>query len=180
MNTRACVLWLSALTAFAGPASAEVRAVSDAGFEIASSAEVAASPAAVYAMIVAPGRWWISAHSYSGDARNLTIDARAGGCFCEALPAKAGEPQGSVEHARVVFASPGKLLRLSGALGPLQAEAVTGTLTFALTPTPQGTRIDMSYVVGGYVRSGAKPLAPMVDMVMGQQLAALKKALDAR
>lgn len=110
----------------------------------------------------------------------MTIDARAGGCFCEAVPAKAGEGAGSIEHARVVYAQPGKLLRLSGGLGPLQAEAAVGTFTFALTPTPKGTRLEMSYIAGGYIRSGAKQLAPLVDMVMGQQIAALKKAAETR
>ncbi len=170
----------SVVLAFAGPAPGEVRSASDAGFEVTSVVDVAASPDAVYSLIVTPGRWWDSAHTYSGDARNMAMEPRAGGCFCETVPAKAGQPQGTVEHARVIYAQPGKLLRLSGALGPLQAEAVTGTLTFSLAPTAQGTRVELGYVVGGYVRSGAKALAPAVDSVLGQQLAGLKRAAEAR
>ena len=49
------------------------------------------------------------------DAKNLSIDARPGGCFCEKLP-----NGGGVEHARVVYVAPREVLRLSGALGPLQ------------------------------------------------------------
>lgn len=53
---------------------------------------------------------------------------------------------------------------MTGALGPLQAEAVTGTLTFRLDPeTDKTTRIPLEYVVGGYVRAGADTLAPKVD-----------------
>lgn len=167
----------SALCAVAGQATAEVRSATDAGFEVASSAEIAAPPEAVYALITTPSRWWDGAHTYSGDARNMTIDAKAGGCFCEVVPSKVGD--GSIEHARVVYAQPGKLLRLSGALGPLQAEAAVGTLTFTLKPTAKGTQVDMSYVAGGYLRMGSKVIAPGVDMVMGQQIAALKKAAEA-
>ena len=43
------------------------------------------------------GRWWNPEHSYSGVAANFSIDARAGGCFCERLK------DGSVAHMTVVF-----------------------------------------------------------------------------
>lgn len=159
----------------AGAASAEVKSSTSGGFEVASSVSVAAPPATVYAAITEPARWWDAAHSYSGDAKNLTIVARPGGCFCETLP-----NGGGVEHGRVVMAMPGKLLRIRGALGPLQGEAVVGTLTFDLKPDGQGTAISMSYVVGGYVRGGSEALAPMVDQVMSAQIARLKAVLDAK
>jgi uncharacterized protein YndB with AHSA1/START domain len=163
----------AAIASGASAASAEVRSSSDTGFEVASTMRVAASPADVYATIAAPGRWWSSAHTYSGDAKNLTIDARPGGCFCEALP-----DGGGVEHGRVILAMPGRMLRIRGALGPLQGEAVVGTLTFELKPDGKQTSLTMSYVVGGYVRGGAGALALPVDQVMVEQIARLKAVLD--
>ncbi|MEK7342794.1 MAG: SRPBCC family protein [Pseudomonadota bacterium] len=164
--------------AMAVPAHAAVTASSDAGFVSENKVEIAADPAAVYALITAPGRWWNDAHTYSGDSANMTIDARAGGCFCEAIPAKSGAA-GSVEHGRVVYAVPGKQLRLSAALGPLQSEAVVGTLDLTITPSGNGVKVVMTYVVGGYVRGGTAKLAPIVDQVLAEQLAGLKRAGEA-
>ncbi len=157
----------------ATPAAADVKAVSDAGFVVEHSVLINASRAQVYAAVVVPSRWWNGSHSWSGSAANMTIDPLAGGCFCEALPAN----KGSVEHGRVVFADPGKMFRLSAALGPLQGEAVTGTLTFKLDPGPVGdtTRLTVTYVVGGYVRSGVRGFAAPVDGVIGEQVGRLAK-----
>lgn len=174
------ILTLAALV-WPGAGLATVTTQQQDGFAIEQGIDVVADPAAVYALLQQPGRWWSSDHSYSGDARNMTLDARIGGCFCETLPAKDGLAAGSVEHARVVYAAPARTLRLVGSLGPLQAEAVTGTLTFALKPQEAGgTRIAMTYIVGGYVRGGADKLASAVDMVLGQQLQGLKREADAR
>jgi uncharacterized protein YndB with AHSA1/START domain len=162
------------------PAHGAVTSSSDVGFAIESSVNVAASPDVVYDLLTMPSRWWSSAHTYSGSAAYLTLDAKAGGCFCEALPAKDGKRAGSVEHARVIHAAPGQMLRLTGALGPLQTEAVVGTLTFSLAAAGSGTRITMSYVVGGYLRAGAARTAPLVDQVLDEQLQGLARAADAR
>jgi uncharacterized protein YndB with AHSA1/START domain len=118
----------------------------------------------VYQLLVKPQRWWDGAHTYSGAATNLRMDARAGGCFCE----KVG--RGSVEHGRVIYADPGKLLRLDAALGPLQEMAVTGVLTFKLEPDAGGTRITMTYRVAGAMSMKGGKLAPLVDQVMTGQL----------
>lgn len=156
----------------ATPATAEVKAVSDAGFAIEHEATIAAPPLEVFAMLRAPAKWWSKDHSWSGDSANLWMDAQAGGCFCEMLRAATPADSGSVEHARIIFAHPGKMLRMTGALGPLQGEAATGTLTFALSPAGAGgTKIVMTYVVGGYARMGMTAIAPAVDSVLGAQLA---------
>lgn len=153
------------------PAGAEVKEASDAGFTVNQVQTIAASPDKVWAALVTPGRWWSSAHSWSGDAKNLSIDPRAGGCFCERW---AG---GEAEHARVVQAVKGKLLRLSGALGPLQGEALTGTLSFTLAPEGAGTKISVDYVVGGHARFGLRDVAPAVDGVLGEQVGRLAALL---
>lgn len=164
--------------ALSSPAFAEVRTATDAGFDIAATVEIGAPPSDVYAVLVTPSRWWNSAHTYSGDAANLRLDREAGGCFCEALPDETAS--GSVEHARVIFARPGKSLRLSGALGPLQNEAAIGTLTFVLKPMGRATSVTMTYLVGGYIRGGAAALALPVDSVMVDQLQRLRSAAEKR
>lgn len=161
--------------AYAGPASAEVKSVTDIGFEVTRTVRVEADAARAYAMLGRPGQWWSSAHTYSGDARNMTMVLRAGGCFCEAIP----KDRATIEHGRVLYARPGNTLRLSAALGPLQSEGVAGALSWTLKPLPQGgTEIVQNYVAGGYFRQGAKVLAPLVDMVMSEQLDRLKIVLD--
>lgn len=167
------------------PVSATVLTSDESGFVSEASAELPLPPEEAYALVATPARWWNGEHSYSGDARNLTIEARAGGCFCEILPAVNGKPAGSVEHGRVLFAMSGETLRISGALGPLQAQAAMGTLTFSFAPSGTGTgtgrstKVTMRYVVGGYMEGGATKLAPAVDMVLGQQLQGLSKAAGA-
>jgi hypothetical protein len=78
---------------------------------------------------------------------------------------------------RVIHVAPGRMLRLSGGLGPLQGEAAHGTLTITLAPTAGGTSIKFTYVVGGYMRMKPAQLAPAVDSVLGAQLAGLAARL---
>ena len=176
-----CLLTLAGgLTLTTQSAAAEVVASSEAGFVVRETAEVPAAPAATWAALVAPQNWWNKAHTFSGDSANLYLDAQGGGCFCEKLPLKDGAPGtrgGSVAHMRVVYADPGKALRMVGALGPLQSEALTGTLTITLKPGGAGTRIVMEYVVGGYMRYKTDEIAPAVDKVLAEQLAGLAASL---
>ncbi len=159
----------------ASPAAAEVVESSPAGFVVSSSADIAAAPLDIWTVLRSPARWWSAEHSWSGDAANFWLDAQAGGCFCETLPGDA-TTRGSVRHATIIYAKPGEMLRLSGALGPLQGEAVTGTLSIALVPEGAGTRVQFEYVVGGYARADLEALAPVVDAVIAQQLRGLKAA----
>ena len=164
----------------AQPAFAEVVASSESGFVIRETAEVPADPAQTWQTLIAPQTWWNKAHTFSGDAANLYLDAQGGGCFCEKLPLKDGAPgtrAGSVAHMRVIYADPGKALRMEGSLGPLQSEALTGTLTITLKPGGVGTRIVMEYVVGGYMRYKADEIVPAVDKVLAEQIAGLAASL---
>jgi uncharacterized protein YndB with AHSA1/START domain len=159
----------------AAPANAAVVADNAAGFAIEHEVVIGASPDRVYAALGHPSAWWSSRHSWSGSASNLSLDLRPGGCFCERLPGGGG----GVEHARVVMAWPGKLLRLSGALGPLQAEALTGTMTWELKPAAPGTSVKLTYVVAGFMRTGRTALPAAVDGVLREQLAGLKRFVEA-
>ncbi len=159
------------------PAQAKVIDQSDIGFTVAHTAQVAAAPEDVWKMLRLPDKWWSKEHSWSGDAANFWLDSQAGGCFCEKLPGEAGVPMGSVQHAPIIFAKPNEMMRLSGGFGPLQSEAVTGTLTIQIKKTATGSAIRFDYVVGGYMRFKVADVAPAVDKVLGEQLIGLAKAL---
>jgi len=80
----------------------------------------------------------------------------------------------------VVDIQPGKSVRLSGALGPLQAEGVDGSLTWTIKAAEQGVTIIQSYVVGGYFRDGAAKWAPLVDGMLREQLMRNKSFVETR
>jgi len=179
---RSAFIAIAALgSCLAQPAAAEVTQASPEGFATLSTATVAADPEAVWAALVEPARWWNGDHSWSADAANLSLDPRAGGCFCERVPGIAGFSDGSAEHMRVINIIPGLQLRMRGALGPLQGEALDGVLTIELNPATggaEGTEIRFAYVVGGYARFPLEQVAPAVDGVITEQLGRLANLLD--
>lgn len=158
----------------AAPASASVAAATDTAFVVEQKLAIAAPPARVWDALVHIGGWWEGAHSYSGDAANMTIDPRPGGCWCE----KVGN--GGVEHMRVIYVAPGSTLRLAGGLGPLQAVPVNGVLTIEIKPAGTGSEVAVTYGASGYMPGGLGAVAPMVDAVLGAQWAALKRAAEAK
>ena len=136
---------------------------------------VAAAPGKVWTALVNVAGWWDAEHSYSGKAANLSLDARAGGCFCEKL-----DGGGGVEHMRVVFVMPGRLLRMTGSLGPLQDSGASGALTFDLAERNGRTELTMTYTVGGYFRGGLQSVAAAVDGVLGSQVKRLQNHAEGR
>ena len=162
------------LAATTTPAAADVVKAEATGFVVEKTVTIDATPDTVWETLRAPQRWWSKEHTWSGDSANLYIDSQATGCFCEKLPGR-----GSVQHARLIFVDKGKMLRMEGAFGPLQGEAVVATLTFELTPDgDKATKVKMTYVAGGYSPTGFDKLAPAVDGVMGAQLDGLKAAAE--
>jgi uncharacterized protein YndB with AHSA1/START domain len=172
---RSTVLMVSIVCAMlAAPLRGEVVETSAAGFSVRNAAAISASPTAVYtALTDKVGGWWDPVHTFSHDAGNLTLDAKPGGCFCERFP-----DGGGVQHMTVVYASPGKLLRLRGAIGPLQEAAVTGTMTWNLSQSSGGTAVELIYTVGGFRVGGFRDLPTVVDGVLRGQLARLKAFVE--
>lgn len=157
----------------AGRAGADVVDSGSSGFTVRTVVEIQALPNSVYESITGGvGKWWVSSHTWSGSSANLSIDARPGGCFCEALPG------GGVRHMTVVYADRGKLLRMNGSLGPLQSMAVTGVLTFELSEKAGRTVLVATYAVGGYAKEGLAPLAVPVDGVIRAQVTSLKTFIE--
>ena len=164
---------LALALALASGAKAEVLSSNANGFEVREMAHVAVKPESVYAAIISPSHWWDSAHTFSKSAKNLTFEARAGGCWCETLP-----DGGSVEHLIVVLAMPGKMLRLRGPLGPLQGMGVDAALTWKITAGATGSDVELSYAVGGYAKDGLDKLGGPVDQVLGEQVQRLKQFIE--
>jgi hypothetical protein len=141
--------------------------------EISFQLHVTTNAAGAYAAVTHPEKWWNGEHSYSGDASNMTLEAAAGGCWCEKLPAG-----GSVQHMRVIAAIPGALLRLSGGLGPLQAQPMTGVMSWSFKDDPAGgSVIDLKYrLAGSSDLPGNWPQA--VNGVLGGQMQRLQNLLN--
>ena len=172
---RSSIVTLAILFAIlTAPLRGDVIESTAAGFLVRNTAAINAPPATVYtALTEGVGGWWDPVHTFSRDARNLSVDAKPGGCFCERLP-----DGGGVEHMRVVYASPGKLLRLSGAIGPLQEAALAGTMTWNLSPAGGGTTVELIYAVGGFRAGGFRDIPTVVDGVLRGQLTRLKALVE--
>jgi hypothetical protein len=156
-----------------GDARGDVLEAAPGGFTVRTTLTMAAVPSRVYDALLRVGSWWDPQHTYSGDAANLSLDARPGGCFCERLV-----PEGGVQHATVVLLIPNKTLRLVGGLGPLQEAGVSGSLTFQLAERVGGTDATLNYSVGGSRPGGLETLAPIVDSVLAAQLKRLKSFVE--
>lgn len=158
-----------------GLASAEVLSSSAAGFALEQRIEVATDPQRTWRALVEDiGTWWPRDHTWWGAESTLSLEARAGGCFCE----RAGER--SAEHLRVVFVDAPNTLRLLGGLGPLQGMGLHGALEFSISAREDGgSEVRMRYTVGGYSATDLSGFAPVVDRVQGQQLEGLRAHLEA-
>jgi uncharacterized protein YndB with AHSA1/START domain len=143
------------------------------GFSVTEKVHIAAPPEKVYAELVTPSHWWSSSHTFSHEAMNLTLEPKAGGCWCERLP-----NGGSVQHLTVYYANPGHALLLRGPLGPLQGLGVDGALSIALKPADGGTDLTATYNVGGYLKDGFTSLSAAVDGVLAEQFTRLKSFVE--
>jgi uncharacterized protein YndB with AHSA1/START domain len=158
-----------------GPADAEVIDATASGFTLENTIRVLADAETAWrALVDDVDEWWPRDHTWWGEESMLAIDARAGGCFCE----RNGPQQ--AQHLLVTFVDPGKLLRMTGGLGPLQGMGLHGALEFRFAPAEGGgTTITLFYRVGGYTPDDLAQFAPIVDQVQAQQLGALGTYLDA-
>lgn len=143
---------------------ADVLDKSVAGFTVQQRVVVPVRVEVAWAKFVDVSAWWGDDHTFSGSAANLKLDAAAGGCFCETLTGG-----GSVMHLRVVDAQPNEMLRLVGAMGPLQPMAVQGTLSVGFKALESGTEVTLTYAVGGYLPDGLEAWAPRVDGMFAAQ-----------
>lgn len=171
--TRSLSLFAALLLA-ATTAQAEVLDRSTRGFTLRNVVDVPVTPAQAWKGLVDDvGQWWPSEHTWFGDAAALSIEARAGGCFCERSADR------EAAHMQVAYVEPGKLLRMLGALGPLQGMGLNGALDWKFEAIEGGTRITMWNQVGGYTPDDLGAFAAVVDKVQAQQLGGLADHLGA-
>lgn len=163
-------LGVVALVMLSGAPAQSAPEITANGFLVKFDVDINAPPAKVYdALVGQVGSWWNPEHTYSHDAKNLSIDPRPEGCFCEKLP-----NGGGIEHLRVVYLAPPQVIRFSGALGPLQGSGVAGSMTWKLTGAADTTRLDFSYSVGGFIPGGFEKIAPAVETMLREQVDRLK------
>jgi uncharacterized protein YndB with AHSA1/START domain len=157
-------------------ARAEVKDATAGGFTLENAVRVPVEPAKAWrALVDDVDSWWPRDHTWWGERSVLSIEPRAGGCFCE----RHGEQQAL--HMLVTFVDPGKLLRLTGGLGPLQGMGLNGVLEFRLAPASRGgTTVTMFYRAGGYTPDDLSKLAPVVDRVQALQLGGLAAHLGGK
>ena len=159
----------------ATPASAEVVSASANGFEVRQTVSLVVPPDLAWSSFASIEAWWDPEHTYSGKSENLSLNLAPGGCFCEGFPAGGG-----IEHMRVTYVDPGKRVVLTGALGPLLYEAVTGVMDVQVKSVAGGSQLTLDYKVAGFANGGADKLAPAVDAVLAAQMKRLRAYATAR
>lgn len=162
-----------ALAVAATSARAELSGVSPGHFESTHRAEVAATPAQVFAVLGQLPRWWSPRHSWSGDTANMSLELSAGGCWCERWGQGA-----SARHGTVLQLIPGRLILMDASPGPLLALPARGVLTLVTSSTDGKTAVRLSYRVSGAAELGLDKLAPAVDAVLGEQFARLRAMIE--
>lgn len=168
-----CLIVGMALMLEIGAAHAAVTDSQPTGFAVEESAHIAAPPDKVYAALLEPAKWWNSRHTFSGNAANLMLDAKAGGCLCETLP-----NGGSALHLTVVDAEPGSTLRFRGAMGPFQEQGVDSALTFTLKADGAGTDLTLDNNVGGYMKGGFGKWPALADAMLADLVEHLKRYVE--
>lgn len=171
---RALFVLASVLVMEIGSAVAEVADAEAGGFTTINETIIDAPRDVVWRSAIGEiGRWWSSAHTISGEASRLSIDARPQGCFCEYLGEDAG-----VVHLSVTMVNPMVVLRLTGGLGPLGLMGVDGNMTWEFSDADGATAVKFTYAVGGYRPGGLDSIAGPVDGVIGEALRRLKAHVE--
>ena len=157
----------------ASACSADIVQTVSNGFQTKHKIETTRDAKAAFQVFVDDfNQWWDSAHSYSGKSENLSIDLDQR-CILEKLA-----NGGFVRHLEIVYYAPGKAIRFTGGLGPLQQMGVAGALTVTFSKTDKGTSILLEYNVSGRLDQGLDKLAPAVNNVLQEQMTSLSDLLN--
>ena len=159
-----------ALTLISSLAQGQVTQSSQTGFQIRIERELECNAQVAYQKLVNEfNQWYDASHSYSQKAENLSLDLDKH-CMLETLP-----DGGFVRHMEIVFHQPGKLMRMTGGLGPLQGMGVSGAMTYAFTPEGDKSKVTMTYTVSGADFLQLDKIAIPVNQVLGLQLDRFQK-----
>jgi len=159
----ACIVLAAGLVVPAA-GNAEVLSVSDTHFVLRQEARSSLSAEQLWQRLIRPATWWHPDHTYSGDAANLSLDVQAGGLWREDWDGK------SVAHGRVLFADPGKVLRLDAPFGPLQGLGAYTVWTITITPDQDGSVVVFDEVSTGSPTARLSEVAGAVDYVKSEAI----------
>lgn len=155
----------------ASPAAAEIISRSENAFTLRFEGETRLGPDGVADAFSQVQQWWDPAHSYTGEAANLSLDLVPGGCWCEAMP------DGSrFDHGRVEAVALGEV-RLHAPFGPLRTMATRAELVVTYALVDGVVRPSWTFIVEG---RGVGALAEPVDGVIGGGFARWIAHMDAR
>lgn len=114
---------------------AETKEIKTAAFQIQQEVVIAAKPESVYDAATGDiSAWWD--HHMSEHPKKLYIEAKPGGCFCEIFD----DAGNGAQHAVVIYADRGKILRFTGPLG-FSGMAIDSVATYEFLPDPAGTKL---------------------------------------
>ncbi|QLQ12729.1 MAG: hypothetical protein HZY74_04745 [Brevundimonas sp.] len=155
---RALCLGIAAALALAASAQAEVVERSANRFVLRYQAPVDATAHDLRMGLQALPVWWDSAHTYSGDAANLSLDLSAGGCWCERLANGT-----DFDHARTVQVDEDGAL-FAAPFGPLRGRTERADLAVSWPLVGEYRQLTWDFVIEG---EGIGAMADVVDGVMG-------------
>jgi catechol 2,3-dioxygenase-like lactoylglutathione lyase family enzyme len=129
-------------------AAAEVNEQDAQGFVITRELVVRASPDEVYAAFDGDVReWWD--HTFSESPKALYFETKPGGGFYEIFD----DDGNGVQHATVIVAQPGNLLRFVGPLG-FSGNALYMVRTLDFEPHAEGTNLKVTIQATGRIEEG--------------------------
>jgi len=132
----AMLFFVITATAIFGPAAqAEVKLLAYGGYSVELEVILPVSPNVAYDAATGDiGAWWD--HHFSEHPKRLYIEAKPGGGFYEIFD----DSGNGVQHAVVIYADRGKLLRFTGPLG-FSGNALDAVITYEFKPEGSGTRL---------------------------------------
>ena len=135
---------------------AETKEIKTAAFQIQQEVVLAAKPEATYDAATGDiSGWWD--HHMSEHPKKLYIEAKPGGCFCEIFD----DAGNGAQHAIVIYADRGKMIRFTGPLG-FSGMAIDAVTTYEFLPEPAGTKLRVTMNIVGQID---EPTAQAVDAV---------------
>lgn len=151
-------------------APAEVLSSSATHFTLRHEAASTLSPERLWERLIRPSSWWHPDHTYSGDAANLSLDVQAGGLWREDWDGR------SVTHGQVLYADPGRILRLEAPFGPLQGLGAYTIWTIRIEPGDDGSVVVFDEVATGPPTADLATVANAVDYVKNEAIRRLVAA----
>lgn len=133
------------ISAFGPAAQAEVKLLAYGGYSVELEVILPVPPNVAYDAATGDiGAWWD--HSFSKTPKRLYIEAKPGGGFYEMFD----DAGNGVQHAVVIYADRGKLLRFTGPLG-FSGNALDDVVTYEFKPEGSGTRMHVTVNMVGQI-----------------------------